>query len=201
MAKNLYISDTHFGHDNVITFDGRPFKSIEEMDQKIIENWNDRTEKNDSVYILGDFCWKKEPVWLSILDQLNGSKFLIKGNHDNLNMSATLKSKFAWIGDYREVKDSGFRLCLSHFPMPFYKRNMDPDVYMLYGHVHNSFEHDLLFQVIDYIKNKDARGFRSSNKCQMINVGCMMPWMDYGPRTIQEIIGGFDDFKKRNGMA
>ena len=85
--------------------------------------------------------------------------------------------------------------------MPFYKRNVDPDVYMLYGHVHNSFEHDLLFQVIDYIKNKDARGFRSSNKCQMINVGCMMPWMDYGPRTIQEIIGGFDDFKKRNGMA
>ena len=57
---NRYISDLHLGHANVIKFDNRPFKNLEEMHERIITNWNKVTNKNDTVYILGDFCWATE---------------------------------------------------------------------------------------------------------------------------------------------
>jgi len=72
---NYYISDTHFGHANIIGFDKRPFQNTLEMEEKIIENWNKRVTKDDVVYILGDFCWGTEKEWLRILDLLNGEKF------------------------------------------------------------------------------------------------------------------------------
>ena len=50
---NYYIADTHFGHDNIRRLSNRPFKTIEEMDKTIIDNWNSRVTDNDDVYILG----------------------------------------------------------------------------------------------------------------------------------------------------
>ena len=49
-----FTADTHFGHCNVIRFCDRPFASAEEMDEAMIQNWNDRVTGNDTVYILGD---------------------------------------------------------------------------------------------------------------------------------------------------
>ena len=78
---NYYIADTHFGHDNIRRLSHRPFKTIEEMDKTITNNWNSRVRDNDDVYILGDFSYKsKDPI--SYLKQLNGRKHLIVGNHD-----------------------------------------------------------------------------------------------------------------------
>ena len=54
-----YIADTHFGHKNVIRFDQRPFFDVEEMEESITMLWNAVVRKNDTVYILGDFCWGK----------------------------------------------------------------------------------------------------------------------------------------------
>ena len=53
----MYISDLHFGHANIIKIDKRPFSDVEEMNQKMIENWNNKVKSDDWVYILGDFCW------------------------------------------------------------------------------------------------------------------------------------------------
>lgn len=94
MGKIFYIADYHFGHANVIRFDKRPFNSAEEMDKTMIDNWNDVVGKDDTVYILGDFCWNTEERWIEILDQLNGKKVLIRGNHDLKTMSQQLRSKF-----------------------------------------------------------------------------------------------------------
>lgn len=57
---NLYISDLHFGHKNVIQFDHRPFSDVEEMDRMLIQAWNTRVYEDDHVYILGDFCYRNE---------------------------------------------------------------------------------------------------------------------------------------------
>ena len=60
---NRYISDLHLGNANVIKFDNRPFESLEEMHKTIITNWNRVVNQNDTVYILGDFCWETEAGW------------------------------------------------------------------------------------------------------------------------------------------
>ncbi len=64
---NLYIADLHLGHTNVIKIDNRPFANVEEMNQKLIENWNNKVHSDDQVFILGDFCWGKEDEWVYFL--------------------------------------------------------------------------------------------------------------------------------------
>lgn len=51
---NYFISDLHFGHKNCLSFDNRPFKSIEENDETIIKNWNNTVKIDDDIYLLGD---------------------------------------------------------------------------------------------------------------------------------------------------
>lgn len=195
--KNFYIADMHFGHARVIEFDERPFFDIADMEKELIENWNSRVTNIDTVYILGDFCWGKEDEWQRILRALNGNKVLIQGNHDLGNMSDKLKSMFQDVKPYKEIKDSGYHIIMSHYPIVFYKAAYNPRAYMLCGHVHKTRENDFLqewrMQLID---SKTA----PSDSCgNIINVGCMMPWMNYFPRTIQEIIGG--DIVYREGIS
>ena len=58
MRKIFFTSDLHFGHENVIKFDNRPFKTVEEMDEELIRRWNAKVGKGDLVYVLGDMIWK-----------------------------------------------------------------------------------------------------------------------------------------------
>lgn len=84
--KTFLISDTHFGHKGVTQFlreDGtklRPWDSVEEMDEALIANWNKVVSPNDKVYHLGDVVINRKA--LKTLWRLNGTKVLIKGNHD-----------------------------------------------------------------------------------------------------------------------
>ena len=55
---NYYIADTHFGHENIMRHCNRPFTSVDEQDEILIKNWNNTVGKNDTVYIIGDFCFK-----------------------------------------------------------------------------------------------------------------------------------------------
>lgn len=58
MSKIYFTSDLHFGHENVIRFDDRPFASVEEMDAELIRRWNAKVDRGDLVYVLGDMIWK-----------------------------------------------------------------------------------------------------------------------------------------------
>ena len=184
---NFYTSDTHFGHTNIINFDNRPFKDIKEMEDKMVENWNGVVSKNDTVYILGDFCWSKDDEeWIRILNRLTGNKILIKGNHDKKNMSKNLKDKFLDIKDYKEIKDEGRKVILCHYPILLYKHSYDPNQYMLCGHVHTTRENDFLNKW-----KRDLRSTRNTNSdnCGNIyNVGCML--YNYTPKMLNEIIKG-----------
>ena len=185
--KNFYIADCHFGHKNVIKFDNRPFCSVEEMDQTMIDNWNNAVCKDDTVYILGDFCWNGENRWIEILNQLNGKKVLIRGNHDLKTMSQQLRNKFQDIKDYKEVRDNGKRVLLSHYPMPFYRGAYNRDIVHLYGHIHVTIENDFMEHIRKYIDENDNRG-NSKHQRQFYNVGAMMPRINYRPRTLNEIM-------------
>lgn len=190
---NYYIADTHFGHANIIRFDERPFKDTLEMEQTLIKNWNKRVTKDDVVYILGDFCWGTEKDWLRILDKLNGAKVLIKGNHDLKNPSATLKSKFRQICDYKEITDHRRRIIMSHYPLMFYRASYGDDVWHFCGHTHNRTTEELKRQefTLNLVKNKNED---YDNRGHIINVGCMMNYVDYTPRTADELIAWWQNY-------
>ena len=77
----FYISDTHFGNENILKLCDRPFATIEEMNERLIENWNSKVKGADAVYILGDMFFKCKDT-KSILCRLKGKKYLFVGNHD-----------------------------------------------------------------------------------------------------------------------
>lgn len=190
MAKKFYISDWHFGHKNVLAFDNRPFKSIEEMNNELIRRWNDVVSDGDIVYILGDMFWCTPSKAAPIMDQLNGQKFLIKGNHDKWH-DAKFDKKFVKIDEYIEVEDEGRKVVLCHYPIPCFKNHFYGWIH-LYGHVHNSFEWNMMEHQRFLMEELYDR------QCNMINVGSMMPWIDYAPRTLDEIIEGYDKWKEHN---
>ena len=182
----FYIADLHIGHANVIKFDNRPYSDLNEMHNTIVDNWNRVVRGNDTVYILGDFCWAKESEWPFYLGPLAGQKVLIRGNHDPERFSQTTKKFLTDIKDYKEITDGGRHVILSHYPIPFHKADYDPNCWMLYGHVHNTREFDFMQK----LRREVAAARTEQGHCiaNWINVGCMMPWMDYTPRTLDEII-------------
>ena len=174
----FYIADTHFGHTNVLRFDNRPFQETAQMDDALIQNWNERVTADDTVYVLGDAFWKNEENSVNILQQLKGHKHLIQGNHDRVKG----KLRFYWesITQYAEVNDENRLVILSHYPMLFYKKQHHGAT-MLYGHVHNSRE----WQLVEKWKREQwALGI----PCRLINVGCMLDYMHYTPRTLTELL-------------
>lgn len=135
MAKDYFIADTHFGGENIRRYENRPFDNAVEMDEKLIENWNNIVTAEDTVYVLGDFSdygdTEKEK---DILRRLNGTKVLVMGNHD----------KHRTPQEWREL---GFKECspwpilynqyfmLSHEPLYI---NTNMPYANFYGHVHGN---------------------------------------------------------------
>lgn len=196
---NFYIADCHFGHKNILRFDNRPFVDLEQMEEVMFMNWNASVRKGDWVYILGDFCWGKADEWLRLVTQLNGQKVLIEGNHDLSAYPAALKKQFADIVPFKEIVDNGRdnrcrKVLLSHYPQMFYKHANNPKYYMLCGHVHATTENYLLEKWTKKLRDdcRSGIGVYAPNCGQIYNVGCMMPWMQYCPRTLDEIIKRWD---------
>ncbi len=182
MSKKFYIADWHYNHANCIAFDNRPFKTVEEMNEALIANWNNAVSPEDTVYVLGDMFWCKTTEAIEVLDKLNGQKFLIKGNHDRCNDSQ-FRSKFVKISDYMEIKDEDKNVVLCHYPIPCFKNHFY-GWFHLYGHVHTSFEYNMM-EHTKYLMQE-----LYTKPCNMYNVGVMIPYMQHTPRTLDEIIEG-----------
>lgn len=185
---NYFISDLHFGHNNILKYDSRPFQNTDEMDEKIISNWNDTVTDNDDVYILGDVSWKSVPETIEIFKKLKGKKHLIKGNHDGSFLKdVNFRNLFTEITDYKElyqdINGENKMIVLCHYPILFFKNQHHRSLHF-YGHVHNS-------QDWNFVENSkwSIQQLYADDCCQMYNVGCMIDYMDYTPRTAEQIVG------------
>jgi calcineurin-like phosphoesterase family protein len=131
-----FISDTHFGHKNVLEHDKRPFATIEEHDQTIIDNWNRVVGKNDVVYHLGDFNFRspktKDTDWY--LNRLNGCINIIWGNHDDKH-ACKFQSRFASCHGILYKKIRGQKIHMCHYPIESW-RACHHGSWMLHGHCH-----------------------------------------------------------------
>jgi len=135
--KTFFIADSHFSHKNIIKYENRPFNNVEEMDNVMIEKWNNKVSKGDNVYIIGDFILSGVKRAIEIIDKLNGNFYMINGNHDRVLKSSILKSKFAWIKDYASIKVNNVNVILCHYPFEVWDKSHYGSI-NIYGHIHSN---------------------------------------------------------------
>lgn len=179
---NYYISDYHLGFERAHIIDKAPYKEQEERFCDLVNNWNSCVKQEDTVYILGDLIWKSEyeDIAVSFLSQTNGKKYLVTGNHDQIEKCDRLKKELIGFSNIAEVADGEYCLILCHYPMPFYP-HQSKNAIMLYGHIHNSKYNNMLLRW-------QAELAENEMNCKMINVGCMMPYMNFTPKTLQQLL-------------
>ena len=184
MGKTLFTSDLHFGHKNIIEFDNRPFKTVEEMDEELVKRWNAKVEKEDTVYVLGDMIWKsRNSDAEQLINSLNGQIILIRGNHDKFLTNAKAKAALAVVKDYDDItvplEDGTLRRCiLSHYYIPMYNGHFYNAIH-LHGHSHTTEEANMELEIAELLNKK---GFSN----EIYNVGCM--YWNYAPVTLDEIL-------------
>lgn len=149
-----FTSDLHFDHARAIKLCLRPFTTVEEMNQALIDNWNKTVTSKDEVYILGDITLSHNAEKAqNYLLQLNGIKHLVKGNHDQFVNSIHFKPNiFASIQDYKEFKYNGNYFVLMHYPILDWNHMHSQNSFMLHGHMHNPPQYN-----INNIKNNIRR--------------------------------------------
>ena len=127
-----FTSDTHFNHEKIILLSHRPYQSVEEMNEALIANWNDRVEKRDIVWHLGDFVFRGDPA--PLFHRLNGQKRFVLGNHDKPNQLRALAGADN-VHDVKYVREAGYRFFLSHYAHRTWP-NSNHGSFHLYGHSH-----------------------------------------------------------------
>lgn len=173
MADLFFTSDPHFNHNNIIRLCDRPFANTEEMNEKLIENWNQIVGPKDTIYCLGDFGWQLSPQILQeIGSRLNGHKHLIVGNHDKSKLH--IKSQM-WesVDYYTHINYNKRRLILFHYPIYDFDGAFHKSI-LLYGHLHSK----ETVREVNEIHNK--KGFLSY--CVGVDLN------DYKPISFDEIL-------------
>ena len=149
----FFTADPHFSLNDIegtIKRDFRPFETLEQMNDTIIETWNKQAFSDDIIYLIGDFVnynfRDKENFdsCYSLVQKINAKVVLILGNNDDRVM------QYEFGGDFEKFKkyllSKGFfdvvensldlelkntKLHLTHFP-----KNHKEGVINLFGHVH-----------------------------------------------------------------
>lgn len=164
------------------------------MDSFIKEKWNTKITNEDTVYILGDMAMRgTQEDLIAFVLTLKGHKILVKGNHDTIK-DLRYKQLYDEICDYKEMRDTfhgdNVKLILCHYPILMWKEQHYGAI-LLYGHVHNSIEESHFQKCLREMNKEDFFGRRAGDSIlRAYNVGCMMPYMDYEPRTLPRL---FDD--------
>lgn len=184
------ISDTHFSHENIIRFCDRPFANSREMDEKLIEWWNQFVQLQDHVYHLGDVTTRRggsvEREWfVRLIKRLNGHKRLILGNHDHFPTKTYLDAGFEKIRGTGQWLDG---LLLSHYPI--HPLSLGRAKACVHGHIHQN--PSPTPHVIDPITNGKRRVQPYVNVC--------VEATNYHPISLEEVKDRVDRIiKEQNG--
>ncbi len=141
-----FISDHHWGHKAIIWMENRPFQSVWEMNESMIDSWNSIVTNDDEVYHLGDISYKMNVNKLAydILPRLNGKIHLIKGNHDNDKVLSKISGRLESVSDYKYLnytyEDKVYDLVLFHYPITSWAGRYRGSIH-LHGHDHK-FDYD-----------------------------------------------------------
>lgn len=141
--EKWFIGDTHFFHANILKFtdkDGkriRPFNSLEEMHEIMIERWNSVVKYNDYVYHLGDVTFQYNGDFNNLMHRLNGNKRLIVGNHDKLKQPGLLQH-FSKVMLWHGFKEQNFTA--THIPLRL--DSLRDGAFNVHGHTHQNILED-----------------------------------------------------------
>ena len=181
MHETWFTADTHLNHKAILKFCNRPFNNLEEMEERIIENWNDVVKNGDIVYHLGDFAIASEHKTVEeYLKRLKGQKHLISGNHDH---QATKQAKgFAHITPYKEIKLDKRKIILFHYAMRTW-HGMYSGSWQLHGHSHGGLFDDPSLKQLDV--GVDSWDFMPINYDQISKAMDNYEMVDHSVRRIK----------------
>lgn len=172
-------------------------------------NWNNKVRPNDVVYVVGDLVLGNRynyDEFMEYLHSLNGEIRIIPGNHDGYLLNDFRRNKVPFVHEYHYDKKYGKvsvgpnyvetyipvpnggsakYVILSHFPIFSYPGCSYKDTYHIYGHIHDQYS-----QITAYHKSLEESRV-SDLKINAFNVGCMLPWMNFAPRSLEELIDAF----------
>lgn len=130
MSNIWFCADLHFSHANILKYQNRPFLSIGDMDECLIQTFNSYIKPEDEVYCLGDFSFSDPTYYLK---RLNGKWHLIKGNHDHRQPNRP----FSWVKDTYMLRSVNPMIFMCHYPMRQWPQS-HYGVINLHGHCHGS---------------------------------------------------------------
>ena len=173
--RTWVVADTHFGHQLMARL--RPWPTVEEHDEAIIDNWNSLVAPTDRVYVLGDLCMNRRHV--GTVSRCNGKKVLVKGNHDIFK----LKDYLPYFDDIRAyVVKPKHNLIMSHIPI--HPQNMGRWKLNVHGHTHEyQVQADDKFSDGDYVEPSDLKNPDPRYRCVSLEQ------TGYKPVDLMEIIG------------
>jgi len=140
--EHWFISDTHFGHANIIKYSNRPFADVKEMNTALMEKWNSNVKPGDKVYHLGDFAFMQYQDFRRFIWGLNGDIQFVRGNHDKVidqhKNDLLNQGKIQTIQDYLELKTPGNpMIVMFHYGQRVWNKSHHGSIH-LYGHSHGS---------------------------------------------------------------
>lgn len=175
--NEFFTSDLHFGHQNILYRQAEEkvgyspefrwnlgWRTVEEMNERLIEMWNSQVSPGDKVWILGDLCMGKMDVTLPYISRLNGEKILLPGNHDRMHpIQGSVQKQQHFRQRYRDFgidaycdlitygERDGYRYVMCHFP--YYGDHTETDRFedfrppdeglpLIHGHVHDEWKYN-----------------------------------------------------------
>lgn len=166
--ERTYIwSDQHFFHVNVIDFSERPYMNVEEMNETLVANYNDYVGEDDICLWVGDVGFGSTTQINELIDQCNGYKILIIGNHD-FNGKRLRKLNFDETHLIYQVDVPGVSLVLTHYPMD----NIFLPWFNVHGHLHVYPKLDT-GNVLHYNVNCEAHNYRPEHIKNIIKIAKM----------------------------